>query len=218
MKFDLHVHSKYSADSRSDPKDIAKILEDRGFSGVAILDHNTLDGYKKLKELDTSLIAVPGIEVSTEEGHVMGLGLQEEIGRQREVDQAIEKIREHGGLAIAAHPHRFWSGIGERNVLEHDWDGLEGMNGRSWGIRNRQSQRLAEKMELPITGGSDSHRLKTVGKAYTTLENVGTWEDVIHEIKKGNTQVGGQSRTWIQTFFYVRRALLGWFKRGFKKI
>ncbi|MBS3816987.1 MAG: PHP domain-containing protein [Candidatus Thermoplasmatota archaeon] len=218
MKLDLHIHSVYSGDSSSRPEEIIKTADKKGMDGIAIADHNSIEGYLEAKKLESDMIVVPQVEVSTPEGHVLGLGLQEDIGRQSTIVEAIEKIREHGALAVAAHPHRFWSGIGKKNVLENTWDCIEGMNGRSWGIRNRQAQRLAEKLDLPITGGSDSHRLKTVGKAYTILEKVDTWEDVIQKVKKGKTEVGGKGRTFTQTFFYIRRALSGWVKRGFKRI
>ncbi len=218
MKFDLHIHSSYSGDSESTPEDILNTAKKRDLDGLAILDHNTLEGNRKTSQLSSDLIVVPGIEVSTPEGHVIALGLQEEIGRQPSISEAIDTVNEHGALAVAAHPYRFASGIGEENVLKHDWDGIEGMNGRGWARRNRQAQALADRLDLPITGGSDSHRLKTVGKAYTLLEDAATWEDVIQKIEKGETDVGGQSRTFVQTFFYVKRTLSRWALRGFERI
>lgn len=218
MRFDLHVHSIYSDDSNSRPSDIIEAAEAKGLDGLAFLDHNSLEGYFDARKLDTDLILVPGMEVSTEEGHVMALGIQDEIKPRSPIPDTIDSIREKGGLAVAAHPSRFWSGMGRENVLDNEWGALEAMNGRSWGMKNRKAQRLAEKLDLPKIGGSDSHRLKTVGKAYTVLEGVDEWEDVISKIKSGETEVGGKSRNFVQTFFYVRRAVGGWIKRGFKRI
>ncbi len=218
MKFDLHIHSVYSGDSKCTPKEILRTAEKRGLDGIAILDHNSIKGYEVAKKIETDLIIVPGIEITTPVGHVIGFGLQEEVGRQSSIEDAIDTIRDHSGLAIAAHPYRFWSGIGEKNVLQNDWDGIEGLNGRGWGIRNRQARALAERLDLPITGGSDSHRLKTIGKAYTLTDKVDDWEDIIKRIKNGETRVEGENRTLRQTFFYMRRAIFGWVKRGFKRI
>ncbi len=218
MRFDLHIHSIHSGDSYCEPEDIVRTAEDRGMDGIAIMDHNTIRGYREAKKVDTDLIIVPGLEVSTAEGHILALGLEEEIGRQDAISNAIDIIREHDALAVAAHPYRVWSGIGEENVLKNDWDAIEGMNGRGWGIRNRQAQTLAERLDIPVIGGSDSHRLKTIGKAYTIIEDVKDWRDVIKKVRAGETKVGGENRTLTQTFFYVRRALTGWIRRGFKKI
>ena len=218
MKFDLHIHSKYSGDSKSETHDIIKTAEKRGMDGISILDHNSIKGYEKAQKVDTDLIIVPGIEVSTPDGHIIAMGLREEIGKQASISEAIDRIRERGALAIAAHPYRFWSGVGEKNILKNEWDGIDGQNGRGWGFRNRQARALAEKMGVPVIGGSDSHRLKTIGKAFTMIGEADTWEDVIQKIEKGKTKIGGEDRTFKQTFFYVRRAISGYIMRGFESI
>ena len=218
MKFDLHIHSKYSGDSKSEIHDIIKTAEKRGMDGISILDHNSIKGYEKAEKVDTDIIIVPGMEVSTPDGHIIAMGLREEIGKQSSISEAIDRIRERGALAIAAHPYRYWSGIGEKNVLENDWDGIDGQNGRGWGYRNRQARALAERLDLPVIGGSDSHRMKTIGKAFTKIEGVETWEDVIKKTEKGETEVGGEDRTFTQTFFYIRRAISGYVMRGFESI
>ncbi|MFW6040739.1 MAG: CehA/McbA family metallohydrolase [Thermoplasmatota archaeon] len=218
MKIDLHLHSKYSGDSDIPPKRLVEVIESKGYGGLAIMDHNTLEGYRKIKDMDTNLIIIPGLEVSTREGHILAVGLQEEIGRQDSIKEAIEVINDHGALAIAAHPYRLWSGIGEKLTLNNTWDAIEGINGRSWRLRNLQAQKLAERMGLPVVGGSDSHRLKTVGKAYTIINNPSNWHDVVDAIKTGKTSIGGNHRTFSQTFFYVRRAVFGWIKRGGQRI
>ncbi len=218
MKFDLHIHSTYSGDSKSDPKDIVKVAEKKGLDGIALLDHNSIKGYKKIKNMDTDLIIVPGIEVSTEEGHVGALGLKEEIGRPKTVERAIEIIHEHDAIAVAVHPYRFWSGMGEDVIRGNDWDAMEGLNGRTWHYKNVRARNLAEEMDLPIVGGSDAHRLKSVGKSFTVVKNANDWEELVDDIKDYETYVGGEDRTYKQTFFYVRRAVGGWIKRGFKRI
>jgi len=218
VKFDLHIHSKYSGDSKSDPKDIVKVAEKKGLDGIALLDHNSIKGYKKIKNMDTDLIIVPGIEVSTEEGHVGALGLKEEIGRPKTVERAIEIIHEQDAIAVAVHPYRFWSGMGEDVIRGNDWDAMEGLNGRTWHYKNVRSRKLAEEMGLPIVGGSDAHRLKSVGKSFTVVKNANDWGELIDDIKDYETYVGGEDRTYKQTFFYVRRAVGGWIKRGFKRI
>ncbi len=218
MKFDLHVHSAYSDDSDLHPEKIIKTAETKDLDGIAFLDHNTLDGYFKAKDLDTDLIIVPAIEVSTRKGHVMALGVQEEIEERLSIEETTEKIKERGGLSIAVHPHRFRSGLGEKNVMENDWDGIEGLNGRSWEWNNNKAQKIAEDLGLPVTGGSDAHRLKSIGEAFTLFENIGDWEDVIEEVKRGNTKVGGKSRGLSQNLFYVKRTFTRWVKRGFRRI
>ncbi|MFO7792396.1 MAG: PHP domain-containing protein [Candidatus Saliniplasma sp.] len=218
MKIDLHVHSTYSGDSNGKPRDILKKAEKTDLDGLAIMDHNTLEGYRSIKDEETSLIVVPGIEVSTEQGHVMAIGIQEEIGKQPTIAEAIDEIQAQGAIAAAPHPYRYWSGMGEENLFSNDWTAIEGINGRSWYGKNIKARKAAKKLGLPIIGGSDAHRLKSVGKAYGIFENIESWDDVVSEIEKGNVDAGGEDRTFVQTFFYIRRAILGYARRGFKKI
>lgn len=218
MKFDLHIHSAYSDDSDITPREIIKTAETIGLDGIAFLDHNSLEGYFKSKDIDTDLIIIPAMEVSTRDGHIMALGVQEEIKDRLSIEETTERIRERGGLAIAVHPYRFASGLGEKNLRNNDWDAIEGFNSRSWGWKNKNAQKIAEELELPITGGSDAHRLETIGKAYTIFENVDDWADAITELEKGSTEVGGESRTMSQNLFYMKRTFSRWVKRGFKRI
>lgn len=42
MKYDLHIHSKYSSDGVLEPERIIKIATKRGLNGIAITDHDTI--------------------------------------------------------------------------------------------------------------------------------------------------------------------------------
>jgi len=44
MKYDLHIHSKYSHDSLLSPDNILKVARKRGLGGIAVTDHNTILG------------------------------------------------------------------------------------------------------------------------------------------------------------------------------
>jgi predicted metal-dependent phosphoesterase TrpH len=74
---DLHAHSDRS-DGLLSPKDLVRSAEDKGLGGIALTDHDTLDGIQEFLETPTStdLIRVPGVEVSTQyqghEVHILG--------------------------------------------------------------------------------------------------------------------------------------------------
>lgn len=218
IKFDLHIHSKYSSDSRSTLDTIIKSAKKVGLDGIAVTDHNSIDSWRYLKnKKSSSLILVPGIEISTDHGHIIALGVEEKVSPGK-LDETILSVEDKGGIVIAAHPYRFWSGIGEKAVKENRWSALEGLNGRSGYLGNKRACKLADKMRLPVVGGSDSHRADTVGKSYTIVEAVSGWEDLMDEIKKGRTSVGGENRSLNETFRYVGRSVSNWAKRGFKRI
>ena len=69
---------------------------------------------------------------------------------------------------------------------------------------NRQSRELAERLDLPQTGGSDSHRADTVGDMYTSVDTESrTVEGVVRAIKDGRVRPAGRRSKLIQ------RLLLG---------
>ena len=97
MIFDLHIHSKYSFDSISEPKKIIKVAKNMGLNGVAITDHNTTKGGLEAKKInrDHDFLVIVGSEISTEIGDITGLFLSEEI-KSRNSMEVIEEIKKQG--------------------------------------------------------------------------------------------------------------------------
>ncbi|MGC8598922.1 MAG: PHP domain-containing protein [Thermoplasmata archaeon] len=211
MKFDIHIHSKYSEDGIMEPEEIVRIAQKKGFDGIAITDHNSMEAYRNIRSSQIEIIK--GVEVSSCCGHILAIGIQEEIKRGLSVDETIDKIREQGGIAIAAHPYRYWSGLGEKNILNKRFDAIEILNGRSFKKDNLRAESLAKRMNLPGTGGSDAHFPYEIGKAWIEVK-----EDPIDAIRNNNLKVKGDSRNLMETFVYVYRSISLWAMRGFRKI
>ncbi len=216
MKFDLHVHTEHSNDCRSSVRDVLNIAKKKGLHGLAFMDHNTLDAYWEAE--DTELVIIPAVEISTPAGHVGALGVKDRIGKQPDVKTAITRISDLGGLAIALHPYRFWSGIGEKEVRNNRWGAIEGLNARTGVKCNLKAQRLADELKIPVIGGSDAHQLEYVGKGYTVVKNVNSWRDLLDEIKKGRTVLGGSHPSSKDTFRYVKKSVSEWIGRGFSRM
>lgn len=72
----------------------------RGLQGVAVCDHD-----RALTETwdAPDFLLIPGIELSTDRGHLLGLFVTEQI-EARELDAAIDAVHACGGLAVMAHP------------------------------------------------------------------------------------------------------------------
>jgi hypothetical protein len=74
---DLHTHSSGS-DGSDSPTEIAEKADKIGLGGVALTDHDSLDGIQEFMNADVSdeLIRVPGLEISAEynnrEVHILG--------------------------------------------------------------------------------------------------------------------------------------------------
>lgn len=217
MKADLHVHSKYSDDGWSSPEGIIRTCRRRGIGCVAITDHNSFRAFHELDDVD-DVIVIPAEEVSSASGHILALGIDREIPRGMSIEDTIDAIHEAGGIAIAAHPYRWWSGLGPSNVID-SFDGVESRNAKSTPNDNRRSKRMAKAFGPMTTAGSDAHTRLGIGWAYTVVsDDCRTWQDVIEEIKAGRVETRGISRYLIGSLFYVMHSLFAWMFRGCKKM
>lgn len=216
MKVDLHVHSKYSEDGYQSVSFILNSCRKRRIGAVAITDHNSFAAYHDAED-NGDIIVIPGEEVSSSEGHILALGIDREIPRGMGVKETIDAIHEAGGVAIAAHPYRWWSGLGVKNIIP-EFDGIEGRNGKSMPQDNWRSRRLAKRMGKFVTAGSDAH-ICGVGYTYLTVsDECKTWQEVLQEIKAGRVEIRGNSRYLVGTLFYVLHSVFGWMFRGFNKM
>jgi len=176
IKLDLHIHSKYSYDSISDPKIIVKVAKMRGLSGIAITDHNTIKGGLEAKKYsDENLIVIVGSEITTKEGEVIGLFLEKEIPANLNIIETIEKIHKQNGLAILPHPfdtHRKHAVQNIDKKILNVIDGIEVLNARSKAGINANAQKFANENKLKITAGSDAHTLLEIGSAGMYIEGM----------------------------------------------
>ncbi len=220
MRFDLHIHSVHSGDSSNQVEGLLEACVRKGLSGVAIMDHNTLEGSRCAISLRREgLLIIPGMEISSAEGHILAYNVQEEVPRDLEVGETIDLIRAQGGIAVASHPYRLWSGLGEKNIKANDFDAIEVHNGRSTPRHNELARKLAMQMCLPFTAGSDSHETITVGTAYfESKADCHSVEDVIREILSGTGSTGGRHRPRTNNLGYGVKCIGQWLGRGFKKM
>jgi len=204
LKIDFHVHTCYSDDCSTSLREVIGYSKRKGLDGVAITDHNTVEGALNLLEKNNNedFIIIPGIEVSTEAGHILGINVSRPIPRGLSVKEAVEKIHEAGGIAIAAHPSAIYkSGIGlSRKILSQGIDAVEVINSSvfPFHLLNYLSRKLACRTKLPQTGGSDSHLPETIGLAYTIVkgEKGNSIEEIVHMVKKGMCIPYGKPVPW----------------------
>ncbi|HDH41206.1 MAG TPA: PHP domain-containing protein [Candidatus Altiarchaeales archaeon] len=183
MKIDIHTHSSYS-DGANTPGEMVRYAKKIGLDGIAITDHNVIDGaIKALRYNSEDFTVIPGIEVSSKEGHILGLGITELIERAIPAEEVVERIHELGGIAIAAHPYdRFRSGVGDL-IYKIDFDAIEVINGRTI-LTTRDMRKIAKNIKLPKVGGSDAHSLDELGSVSIVVDN-----DPIESILKGNVEI-----------------------------
>lgn len=218
MKADLHIHSVFSSDGKSAVSDIINRAADIGLGCIAITDHNNFEAYAIAKD-NGRVIVIPGVEVSSEEGHILAYGVDRNIPRGLGIKDTIEAIHEAGGYAFAAHPYRWWSGLGEKNTLNYDFDGTEARNARSTPRSNKRSEALAKSIGKPISAGSDAHSLLRIGEGYVELpDGISSWQEALAAIMEGRAMVHSKSRRMKSTLKYGGKSIFQWMFRGFRKM
>lgn len=218
MRADLHVHSSYSNDGVSTPQQIVDRAIEVGLGCVAITDHNSFKAYYDVKD-NGKIIIIPGEEVSSKEGHILAYGINKEIPRGMSIQDTIDAIHEAGGVAFAAHPYRWWSGLGEKNTLQYDFDGTEARNARSVPRANRRSEALAKKIGKPISAGSDAHSPPRIGSGSVDLpDGLTTWQEVLDHIMNHDAKVDSTSRGRTASLRYGIKSIGQWMFRGFRKM
>jgi len=185
-KADLHIHSSYSFDSTSS---IEVVMEQAAFRAglnvIAITDHDVFGGALRAVELAPryGIEVIPGIEISTRDGHLLALFLHEPIAAGLSLLETLHRAGEQGGLCIAAHPmaravHSL-SAASIRKAASHPdlrrvFIGLETINaGLLFQRVTPRAQWLCEELGLASTGSSDSHVAWTIGQGITEFPGRG---------------------------------------------
>jgi predicted metal-dependent phosphoesterase TrpH len=215
IKIDLHCHSFFSGDGVSSPEQLIEAARAKGLDGFAITDHNTCDAVKYLIDkglmrsdglpVDNFLI-VPGVEVTTAEGHLLCIGAILPNLKGRPAVEVCHLIHDAGGVAIPPHPFDiFRAGIRENALKTLQIDAIEVFNAATTLKRyNRMAYMYALDRGLPMTAASDAHHYAAIGTAYTILETenfsvAGVLDQVVKEnrLSEKYLSVGGTIRkTW----------------------
>lgn len=191
IRADLHIHTKYSSDASTNPKTIVDQLYAHPFiKAVAITDHNTVEGYYKVRELASAyedILIIPGVEISTAEGDLIVLGVAELPPKPWTVKNVINFARERKSLVIAAHPYRAY-GLGNL-TKNYEVDAIEVLNGTSPPHMNKLAENLAKTMGLPGVAGSDAHMAEELWTVYTEIQASSDIDEILKAIKNGLVRV-----------------------------
>lgn len=220
MKIDLHNHTVHSPDSSTTVGDCISSAIRAGMEGIAVTDHNTVRGSLEAEKLaEGRLVILTGAEVSTLDGHLLCLGIREEIPKGRPMAETIDTVLSLGGLAIPSHPFRIGTGAG-RHVLDSlNPAAVECVNGRNMNSRNRKAIEYARSRGIGCTGGSDSHSPGEVGRAYTVIEGSGlTAAEVLEVLAKGESSAAGKGQGLGGSARTLFKIVTEYFQRGRRHI
>ena len=179
--FDLHCHSFFSADGVSSPEALIAAARRKGLHGFAMTDHNTCEAVdymlaKGLMRADgepvDGFLVIPGVEVTTDEGHLLCLGATLPNLKGHPAAEVCERIHEAGGLAVPPHPYDLFRAGIRRSVLDTlKIDALEVFNAATTFARyNKKAFKYAQERGLPMTCSSDAHHEAMIGASYTIME------------------------------------------------
>lgn len=184
MRIDLHIHtSPRSACSYLDPLELIQEARRLKLDGICLTEHQVLWDIGDVEELarQGGIKIFRGNEFTTNQGDILVFGFYKDIKELLMIQELKEEVKTAGGFMIAAHPFRGFKtfGIGQlqmtveqacqRKALEFV-DALEVGNGKLSPDENDMARKVAEKLNLPGTGGSDAHRVDEVGKWVTVFE------------------------------------------------
>jgi predicted metal-dependent phosphoesterase TrpH len=222
IKLDLHLHSQYSDDGSGTPKELIKILTKKGLQGMALTDHNTTKGALQAQKIaPKNFIIIPGVEISTQDGHILALNVTQNFTRNQPVEETIDMILKEGGIPIVPHLFRNMSGIKKEKLKEirTKIPAIEVFNGCSLPATNLKTAQIAYEFNLGGTGGTDSHEPQYAGDAYTIIKNTDlSLDTILDEILKKNTW--GEGITMPLTYRRDRmvKSLKQFFQRGLRRI
>ena len=214
IKADLHVHSNYSRDSMITPKDLVYYAKKRGLTAVAVTDHNQIEGSLKIAK-ETNFLIIPGMEVSSGDGHIVALNVKELIPRGLSAGETVDRIHKAGGVAVAVHPYAWFKGSLTSHVREAKFDAVETLNASAFPFNRckRKAETLAQELNLPRTGGTDAHFAPTIGFGWTAIESEGTVEAIVRAIVDGKCKPFGQAVPFTLTlqrqYQLIRRRIAG---------
>lgn len=171
IRADLHTHTHHSLDAFPSPADLVRRAAEVGLDRIAVTDHGSIRGALEARERDPERVIV-GEEIRCRcRTEVIGLFLSSHVPDGLRVEEAVDRIRQQGGVVYVPHPFAYLRRPGERarRALALA-DVVEVVNARAFlPFWNRRADRAADRRELPAGAGSDAHRLRELGRAHVRL-------------------------------------------------
>ena len=203
MRIDLHCHSEASYDCDTLLRSFPLRCQDCDIRVQAITDHNEIWGAQQLKRIvvnefeSVDLSIIVGEEISTSEGEIIGLFLQEKIAAGLSPEETVAQIKAQGGLVLLPHGFdpmkRYRLRPEARARIAADIDIVETFNARvsrpKW---NRAAVDWAQTHHKLLSAGSDSHTYADIGTAWVEVprQKIETAQDLLTVLGEGGVPVG----------------------------
>lgn len=187
----MHVHTvRGAADSSLTPDQLVETAKSIGLTGVNITEHDRVWESHQIAEFRarSGLFVSRGMEVSTDMGHMIVIGLEQYMPGIRRATELRRVLNEVGGFMIVAHPFRhFFDPIhfrrdgrppfdmtpaeaAEKMAVFSLVDEIEVANGGTAPRENQFALAVAQVMGKRGIGASDCHSTQGVGYFVTQFE------------------------------------------------
>jgi predicted metal-dependent phosphoesterase TrpH len=209
---DIHMHTEHSHDCAVPVETLLDYAEAQGLGAIAITDHNVFSGAREAVELarNRKLTVIPGEEVKTDAGEVIGLFLEREIPRGMSMGDTIAAIRDQNGVVYLPHPFdRLHTIPDAENLHRHlaEIDVFEVYNARLlFEGFNDEALRFARKYNLTMGAGSDAHVLQGVGTGLVRMRAFETPEEFLISLRSAEIVRRPKSLVYLQGLKWVAQA------------
>ena len=133
------------------------------------------------------------MEVSSSNGHIVALNVQEPVPKGLSAEETVERIHAAGGIAVACHPFALFKGSLGKHA-SGKFDAVETINASASPFRRsvRKGEEMAERLKLPRVAGTDAHYAPAIGYAYTLIDAEPSVEAVVKAITDGHCAPFGE--------------------------
>ncbi len=196
LRVQLHLHTTESrctrikTDSIIKPKQVIDLARKYKIDAIAVTDHDTTSAIPKMKKYaqKNGIVLINGIEASTKDGHLIGLGVEERIEdklkRSMSALEVSDVIKECGGEVYIPHPFDVRDGLKEK-VKEVDGI-IEVFNSfRILNFEDKLANLAATKLKRPKAVGGDAHIPSMINRGITVVDAEPDEISILKAIKKG---------------------------------
>jgi hypothetical protein len=212
-KADLHMHSTYSDGTAEIEQILEHVQHNTDLDVIALTDHDVIEGSLRARDLWAKgtyrFDFIVGEEVTTKEGHLLGLFIEKRVPSGLSMERSIDLIHKQGGLAVIAHPlHKFFRHSCQREVMDRIhaskdvwFDGIETWNASFCGIYANYVAMHANRTVygLPELGNSDAHTASSISCGFSWFEGKSA-QDIRTSIEQGLTAPAG--KMWAMPAYY----------------
>jgi predicted metal-dependent phosphoesterase TrpH len=196
LKADFHMHT---SDCLYDgiPHTAFQLIDRAatlGFNVLAITNHRHLIFCESWRDYagEHGILLLPGVEASIKHKHVLIINANSDAEKLHDFDDLRSYRRDHNVLIIAPHP-LYPGSISLRKRLLANLELFDALEFNSYYTRrfnpNLLAAEFAREHGKPLVGGSDTHRLRQLGKTCTMIQADQNIDSIFTAVRQGRVRV-----------------------------